>query len=156
MSQRKWEQTNRPSWIRAQSTRLDKGHFAQERSHEPWKKMEEQRQWWQQWQDSWEWDWAKNWWASSDWSSRGWSWKGSQGWHEPTVQPPCRSKQASSGWDEDKYPGTLTLKTVHEDTGRQCLNTLTLLSFQPHRHITMVLGRPIIVHMWSKNLRAIL
>ena len=30
------------------------------------------------------------------------------------------------------------------------------VSFQPQRHITMILGRPVMVHMWSKNIRAIL
>ena len=57
MSQRKWEQVNRPPWARAQKARLEEGHVAQVRSYEQWKKMEEQRQWWQQWQDDRKWKW---------------------------------------------------------------------------------------------------
>ena len=63
---------------------------------------------------------------------------------------------ASSSWEEDKDPATLSVDRVHEDMGTHRLMALTPLSFQPQRHITMILGRPVIVHMWSKNLRAIL
>ena len=151
MPQRLWEEVSRPQWAREQAGRLDEGHFAQLRIHD--ELQERERRWWQEWADSWAWDWDENRWTWVGCGGGQWSHRGRHWWSQ---EPTARSHQnvASSSWEEDKDPGTLTIDAVHEDMGRQRLMSLTPLSFQPQRHITMVLGRPIIVHMWSKNLRA--
>ena len=63
--------------------------------------------------------------------------------------PPCRSKT---------WPAAVGKRTRTQPPcpSTVCTRSLTPLSFQPQRHITMILGRPVMVHMWSKNLRAIL
>ena len=155
MPQRLWEEADRPQWAREQARRLDEGHFAQVRIHEELCKEERERRWWQEWEDSWAWDWAEHRWTWADLSSGGWSWSGHSWWsQEPTAL--THQIPASSSWEEDKDPTTIAMERVHEDMGTHRLKALTPLSFQPQRHITMILGRPVMVHMWSKNLRAIL
>ena len=54
-------------------------------------------------------------------------------------------KMAASSWEEDRDPTTCTTERVHEDMGTHRLKALTPLSFQPQRHATMILGRPVVV-----------
>ena len=58
---------------------------------------------------------------------------------------PGLQKMAASSWEEDKEPTAFTTERVHEDMGTHRLKALTPLSFQPQRHITMILGRPVVV-----------
>ena len=143
MAQRLWKEAQRPEWTKAQAERLDEGHFAQMRSHEEWLKQEKQRQsrWSQKRKQSWSWDWASHRWT---WGSGGFDW-GGRGWwsQEPTALD--SQKMAASSWEEDKDPTTFTTERVHEDMGTHRLKTLTPVSFQPQRHITMILGRPVVV-----------
>ena len=154
MSQRLWQEVQRPQWVREQAGRLDEGHFAQLRIHDDWCKQERERRWWQEWEDSWALDWAENRWTWADCSGGQWSRRGR---HWSSQEPPASQQNvASSSWEEDKDPATLSVQHVHEAMGTHRLMALTPLSFQPQRHTTMILGRPVMVHMWSKNLRAIL
>ena len=141
MAQRLWKQVQRPEWAKAQAERLDEGHFSQMRSHEEWLKQERQRRWSQEWKQSWAWDWASHRWT---WGSGGFGW-GGRGWwsQEPTALD--SQKMAASSWEEDKDPTAFTTERVHEDMGTHRLKALTPLSFQPQRHITMILGRPVVV-----------
>ena len=108
-----------------------------------WLKQEQERQrrWSQEWKQSWAWDWASHRWTWGsgcfDWGGRGW-WS-----QEPTALD--SQKMAASSWEEDKDPTTFTTERVHEDMGTHRLKALTPLSFQPQRHITMILGRPVVV-----------
>ena len=134
---------------------MDEGHFAQLRIHEDWCKQERERSWWQEWEDSWAWDWAEDRSTWADWSAGGCRIHEDRSSQEPTAL--SHEHPASSSWEEDKDPATLTVDCVHEGMGTHRSLALTPpLSFQPQRHITMILGRPVMVHMWSKNLRAIL
>ena len=144
MPQRMWEEVNRPQWSQEQARRLDEGHFSQMRIHEAWSNQERERRWWQEWEKSWAWDWAQNRWTSADWSGGQWSWQGHRWWaQEPTAL--SHQNVASSSWEEDTDPATLSVDRVHEDMGTHRLTALTSLSFQPQRHITMILGRPVMV-----------
>ena len=130
------------------SKALDEGHFAQMRIHEEWTTQERERRWWQEWQDSWAWDWTENRWTWADWSGGQWKWKGRHGWSwEPTRQSP--QNEASSSWEEDKDPATVSVEAVHENMGTHRLKAITPVSFQPQRHITMILGRPVMVPRWA-------
>ena len=155
MPQRLWEEEVRPQWAREQARRLGEGHFAQLRIHEDWCEEEREHRCWQEWEDSWAWDWAENRWTWADWSGGQWWWRGRRWWSQ---RPTALSHQnvASSSWEEDKDPATFNVDRVREDMGTHRLTALTPVSFQPQRHITMILGRPVIVHGWSKNIRAIL
>ena len=151
MSQRTWVQWERPHWAREQAARLDEAHRAQMKIHEDWCKEERDRQWWQEWEDSWSWGWAEDWWkadwSGGPWSRRGWSWIK----QEPTAL--SRKKGASSSsWEEDKDPKQVSIAKVHEDMGTHRQKALTPVSFQPQRHITMILGRPVMVLMCLKIL----
>ena len=55
-------------------------------------------------------------------------------------------------WEEDKDPATLSVESVHEHMGTHRLTALTPVSFQPQRHIPIILGRPFMVHLWSKKI----
>ena len=144
MAPRIWEDVRRPAWAKTQAERLDEGHFEQMRSHEEWLQQEQERQssWSQNWKtQSWAWDWATHRWT---WGSGGFGW-GGRGWwsQEPTTLD--SQKMAASSWEEDKDPTTFTTEKVHEDMGTHRLKALTPLSFQPQRHITMILGRLVVV-----------
>ena len=143
MAQRMWQQVQRPEWARAQAERLDEGHFAQLRIHDEWlqEEQERQRSWSQEWKQSWAWDWATHRWT---WGTGG-SKHGRQDWwsQEPTALDP--QTMAASSWEEDKDATTFTKERVHEDMGTHRLKALTPVSFQPQRHITMILGRPVMV-----------
>ena len=143
MAQRLWEQVERPDWSTAQAGRLDEGHFSQLRTHEEWLQQEQERQstWWQQWHQSWAWDWANHRWT---WGSGGFAW-GGRGWWSQEPAALDTQQMAGSSWEEDKDPTTLTPERVHEDMGTHRLKALTPVSFQPQRHITMILGRPVVV-----------
>ena len=151
MPQRQWGEVNRPQWAREPARRLDEGQFAQLRIHEDCSTQERERRWWQEWEDSWAWNWAENRWTSANWSGGQWSRRGRRWWsQEPTAL--SHQNVASSSWEEDEDPASLSADRVHEDMGTHRLLALTPLSFQPQRHITMILGRPVMGHMWSKKL----
>ena len=151
MPQRLWEEEVRPQWAREQARRLDEGHFAQLRIHEDWCEEEREHRCWQEWEDSWAWDWAENRWTWADWSGGQWWWRGRRWWSQELTAL-CYQNVASSSWEEDKDPATFNVDRVREDMGTHRLTALTLVSFQPQRHITMILGRPVMVHMWSKKI----
>ena len=120
-----------------------RGPFSQVRSHEEWLQQEQERQRSssQEWKQSWAWDWATHRWT---WGSGGSGW-GGRGWwsQEPTALD--SQKMAASSWEEDKDLISSTTERVHEDMGTHRLKALTPVSFQPQRHITMILGRPVVV-----------
>ena len=155
MPQRMWEEVNRPQWSQEQARRLDEGHVEQMRIHDDWMAQERERVWWQQWQDSWAWDSAQNRWTWAEGSGPQWSWSGRRWkWQEPTaLRHPMPS---SSSWEAEDDPDNVSVEHVHADHGTHRLKAMTPVSFQPQRHIMMILGRPVMVHMWSKNVRAIL
>ena len=150
MAQRLWKESERPLWTTQQASRLDEGHFKQVARHEDWCKEEEERRGWQEWEASWAWDWANHCWTWAEVSSvEGW-WSGGKWSQEPTAL----TKQHLPGtrWEEDKDHSTISIEKVHEDMGTHRLKSLTPLSFQPMRHIFMILGRPVMVHMWSNKI----
>ena len=135
---------------REEAMRLDESHFAQWSIHEDWCDRERQRRCWQDWKDSRAWGWAENRWTWADWSGgQGW-WRGRRWWSQRRTAL-SHQNVASSSWEEDKDPATFNVDRVREDMGTHRLTALTLVSFQPQRHITMILGRPVIVHLWSKR-----
>ena len=139
-----WEDVQRPAWAVAQAERLDEGHFEQMKSHEEWLQQEQERQsslsqnWKSQW---WAWDWASHRWT---WGSGGFGWGGRGWWSQEPTALDSQQKSASS-WEEDQDPNSFTSEKVHEDMGTHRLKALTPVSFQPQRHITMILGRPVVV-----------
>ena len=153
MAERLWETATGPEWLAASAARLDEGHFAQMSIHNDWLAEEKERLWWQEWEAAWSWQWQGKSWSYSDWSSGGWSWRKRQ-WkaQEPTALSSSQMPASSGAWAEDREPGSITMEKVHEDMGTHRLTNLTPLSFQPQRHITMILGRPVVVLMWSKML----
>lgn len=154
MPPRLFEGVERPQWAREQALRLEEGRVAQMQLHDDWWTQEQERVWWQQWQDSWAWDWAENRWTWADWSGGQWSGSGRRGKpQEPTaLRHPMPS---SSSWEGDD-PANLSVDQVHADMGTHRLKAVMPVSFQPQRHITMILGRPVMVHMWLKSVRNIL
>ena len=149
MPKRLWEEEVRPEWAREQARRLDEGHFKQVRIHEDWREEERERRCWQEREDSWACDWAEGRSTWADWSGGQWWWRGRRWWSRET-NVKSRQNVASSSWEEDKDPATFNVDRVREDMGTHRLKALSPVSFQPQRHITMILGRPVMVHMWSK------
>ena len=148
MSQRLWVDAERPQWAREQARRLDEGHFAQVSQHEEWLEEERERRWWQQWEDSWAWDSDQQCWTYADWSSGASAGSGTRWWTQEPIALSHDLPASSSTWPEDKDPETMTMADVHKDMGTHRLKAMTPLSFQPQRHIAMILGRPVMVHMW--------
>ena len=149
MSQRLWTTSKRPQWAQESAARLDEGHFAQLRIHDGCAEGERTRIWWQDWQDSWQWGWQKNRWNWADWTGQQWSSKARRWWsQEPTALPPG----ASSSWEDDWDSKKISIQHAREDMGTHRLKSLTPVSFQPQRHITMILGRPVMVPFWSKRI----
>ena len=130
MPPRLFETVRRPQWAQEQAGRLDEGHFAQLQIHDDWWAQERERLWWQEWEDSWAWDWAENRWTWADWSGGQWSWRGRRWWsQEPTAL--SHQNVASSSWEEDKDPATLSVDRVHESMGTHRLTALTSVSDGP-------------------------
>ena len=151
MPQRLWEDYARPDWSKQQAARLEEAHFQQLSLDEEWeKKQGKQPTWWEQWNDSWRWDWKSHSWTRSNWSWwSGWKWDESGGWsREPTTTK--MQTASSTSWEEDKDPKMITTSRVHEDMSSHRMKAITPLSFQPQRHITMILGRPVLVLLWPK------
>ena len=150
MPQRLWEDVSRPAWAKQQASRLEEAHFQQLSLDDEWKKKQgKQATWWEQWNESWQWDWKSHSWSRKDWSSSGWRWDKSGWWsREPTAS---RSQQATaSSWEEDKDPKLISTTKVRDDMASHRMKAITPLSFQPQRHVMVVLGRPVIVFLWSK------
>ena len=148
MSQRLWTSAPRPQWTQEQAARLDEGHFAQVRAHQEWAEGERTRIWWQEWADSWEWNWQEHRWNWADWTGKQWASKARRWWSQ---EPTALCGAASSSWEEDMDTPKISMGHAHADMGTHRLKSLTPVSFQPQRHITMILGRPVMVHMWSKK-----
>ena len=149
MDQRLWVESERPEWTSAQAKRLDEGHFKQMKIHEDWCKQEADRRRWQESEASWAWDWANHCWTWADLSSvEGW-WSEGKWSTEPTAR--TQHIPPSTRWEEDSDKQNISIAKVQEDMGTHRLKSLTPLSFQPMRHITMILGRPVMVHMWSQT-----
>ena len=149
MHKRLWGTVSRPDWAQQQAARLSWAHFEQVKMDDEWKnneKEEAQRSWWYNWYDSFSWDWKSSGWSWDE--SGGWSWE-SGGWsREPTTSR--MQKPSSSSWEEDKDLSTISKQRVHEDMKVARMKGITPLSFQPQRHVTMILGRPVVVLVWFK------
>ena len=149
MHKRLWGTVSRPDWAQQQAARHSEAHAEQVKMDDEWKnkeKEEAQRSWWYNWCDSSSWDWKSSGWSWGE--SGGWSWE-SGGWsREPTASR--MQKPSSSSWEEDKDPSTISKERVHEDMKDARMKGITPLSFQPQRHVTMILGRPVVVLVWFK------
>ena len=147
---RMWEHNSRPAWAAVQGQRLEEGRGEQLRERETWHVAEAEKRKWSQWEHKSRWVWKEGDWKWSEWQGgEGWSWHPATWWYEePTALEPTGA--SSSGWMEDQDETTLTPDHVHADMGTHRMTTLTPLSFQPQRHVTMVLGRPVVVLLCSE------
>ena len=93
-----------------------------------------------------EWTWGSWWWDQSDWSRDEWwgsaSASGSQWNAPPHKAEPTASSTAQSETSKDwMYPK----RTVGEDHLALRYAAMSPASFMPQRHVTMALGRPVVV-----------
>ena len=148
---RMWEHNSRPAWAAVQGQRLEEGRGEQLRERETWHVAEAEKRKWSQWEHKSRWVWKEGDWKWSEWQGgEGWSWHPATWcYEEPTALEPTGA--SSSGWMEDKDETTLTPDHVHADFGTHRTTTMTPLSFQPQRHVTMVLGRPVMVLLCSAS-----
>ena len=146
---RLWVTSERPDWTRQQGARLEEAHFEQVKMDDEWKEKEReeaQRGWWHDLFDASSWDWTSSGWSWTE--AGGWSWQSGGRSREPTA---ARMQQpASSSWEEDKDPSMISKEKVHEDMRDARMKGITPLSFQPQRHLMMILGRPVMVLVWFK------
>ena len=149
MSRRLWEDVERPAWTQEQAARLEKAREKERKYHEDWCKEERERQNAQHWQSAeWSWDWQNHCWKWEDLQEVGGWWSAGK-WSKKSKEPTARTQSIPAGlkWKEDEDPQQISVEKVYEDMGKHRRTTYTPLSFQPMRHITMILGRPVVVLM---------
>ena len=152
---RMWESISRPSWQQKQAARLEKAHFQQRKQDEEWKKKQENLKVWAEVHDDSIRDSKKsNREGRSESSSSRWERGGSGGRYVRESTASSMPRQSSSSWDEDRDPKMITTDRVTEDMASHRMKSITPLSFQPQRHVTMILGRPVVVLLWFKTERA--
>ena len=135
----------RKPWQVAQVGRLE-----EERT----KALEERTQWFEKEEEEKKkkkegWEHHQGWWSQhGNWHSWaggrqwGWRWDTGAASSEPTASAAASSGSQDNWWTEAKE---LTPDGVAEDLRTYRSTIMSPASFQPQRHVTMVLGRPVVV-----------
>ena len=132
-------------WTKAQAERLEEARAQELELREMWRKTEKAKN-----KDSekkkeaegWAWGswWSGQWdWSRDQWSEQGGS-RGSQDQDPPQNAEPTASTEGGS-----TTPPFIPLRTVGEDFTALRHAAITPASFMPQRHVTMALGRPVVV-----------
>ena len=151
MSKRMWESSSRPAWQQKQAARLEQAHFKQRRQDEEWKKNQERLRIWREvWEETSGEAEKTNREGRSESSSSRWERGESGGRYVRESTASSMPRPSSSSWEEDKDPTMITTDRVTEDMASHRMKSITPLSFQPQRHVTMILGRPVVVPLWFK------
>ena len=142
-------------WKFAQASRLEVLRHNEREVRQHWfdkhhKTHQQQQQQQQEWAESWKW--GSWWWDHSqqqwgaDWWSLGEAW--SSGFDaEPTASVPPAAQGSGAASSSTQFP----TRTPDEDKFALRNATLTPASFMPQRHVTMALGRPVVVLRGEAN-----
>ena len=146
-----WKDYNQPDWTTRQSQRLEDLRDEQWRQRETWEVAEKERRKWSQWEeDNTTWHFVEGHWTWMEWKYGGeWHWTNETWWKEELAAF-VPTGASSSRWQEDEDEENLTPEQVHADLGHHRWMTTTPVSFQPQRHVFMVLGRPVVVLLCSE------
>ena len=140
-------------WAKAQAERLEEARAQELELRESWwggqKDLKEKKE---EKKGSKDWQWGSWWWGQWDRSAGEWA-GGSEGASSsqtkdpPAIAEPTASYTAHSNTGQWLFPS----RTVGEDHQALRHAAMSPASFAPQRHITMVLGRPVVVFKGIRN-----
>ena len=144
-----WKDPEQP-WETEARQRLEYFLEEQWQERETWPVADQERRKWSQWEDNSTWHFVEGHWTWTEWKDGAqWHWVNGTWWKEEpaTRLPPGAS---SSRRAEDEEEENVTFGQAMGRQGHHRWTTATPMSFQPLRHMTMVLGRPVVVLLCSK------
>ena len=139
-------------WAKSQAQRLEEARAQELELRQMWwqtqkaKKEEQERK-----MEAKGWTWGSWWWGQSNWSTEEWRTAGgassSQSNDPPPEPEPTASSSARSNAPQVPYPS----RSLGEDHMALRHAALSPASFVPQRHVTMALGRPVVVLTDARN-----
>jgi hypothetical protein len=138
------------NWSKAQAERLEESRAQELELREMWSKTEMAKK--EEKEKTMEgkgWEWGSWWSGQWDWSTDKWGASGSQSIVPPP--PPPAEPTAGSTAKSDTAPWSYPKRSVGEDHVALRNAAISPASFMPQRHVTMALGRPVVVFTGTRN-----